>query len=122
MRFPDPSASAKVPIGKNVFAVNGLSLKITCNYVGLPKPQISWYFNRSKIERNEKFPVGKNTDDLIIPKMSRRYEGMYSCIALQGTRKTYGTSVVKVLGKKYSVKINLPLLRNKRLLKKHLAF
>lgn len=63
----------------------------------MPKPTIGWFFNRTEIQKKVK--VGMVNDDIIIPKMSREYVGTYTCVALQGTRKVFKSSMVKMMCK-----------------------
>lgn len=108
LTFVNPAVMAKAVIGTNIMAIPGISIKLGCPYSGRPKPDITWYVNDTKIDRYEKYPVGKGSNDMIIPKMTQEYVGKYTCVASQGKKKSSGSSTIKLLGKEGNLDILSP--------------
>ena len=71
LQFFDPLEMGRAVIGKNIQAILGISIKLACPYVGTPKPTISWYVNGNIIKNDAKYSIGKATDDMIIPRISK---------------------------------------------------
>lgn len=88
-----------VLIGTEIFTIPGVTIKIKCPYVALPKAEIYWYFNSEKIVDDKRFNQDKLTDALIIPKIKTKDIGTYTCHAVQADRREEASSQVRLLCK-----------------------
>ena len=94
----------KVPDGNYI---ESSTASLSCEATGVPIPQISWYFNKTKLNNDEKYIISisiqrnrnitRNT--LIILMLSSYDAGTYTCNATNtaGSVTSFGT--VTVLGK-----------------------
>lgn len=78
---------------------------LSCHATGTPIPQISWYFNNTKLNENEKYltSVSKQLNDvrhtLIIINVLSFDAGLYVCEAANIAGNVTNSGILTVLGK-----------------------
>ena len=106
----DHSKRIKVTVGATVNAADGVTLLITCPVLATPNATIKWLFQAREIPPDsDMFAYDMSTGGVIIPKMTEKYAGVYTCRATQKSRIVNAYTKVNYFGKFTAQKINFSI-------------
>nr|XP_047139579.1 hemicentin-1 [Hydra vulgaris] len=99
-KVTDIMKQIEVVIGDTVKSIQDANIKLKCPYVARPNATVYWLHNQKMIKQGDLFLISNNANDLIIPKMDKRYAGSYTCRAVQQDRKDEATTRIELLDSK----------------------
>lgn len=76
-----------------VIAVEGSTVRLTCNATGIPTPNITWFRQIPDSEVDQKEQIGTIGEVLVIHNISRYCGGVYECMAFNGVEPKISKSV-----------------------------
>ena len=77
--IPDRPEIKKQP--QNVTETERNNLTLTCNAIGNPEPQLSWFKDKDLVESNDRIYLSANNSLLTITDVNRNDSGGYLCVA-----------------------------------------